>query len=64
MNLTSNISVVTNIAAPIMPVMITCTGVISARSAWLSARLRTPKKDQNTVLKTRSGDAFPGLPGC
>jgi hypothetical protein len=63
MNLTSNISVATNIAAPMMPAMITCTGVILAKSASLSARLRTPKKDQNTVLNTRSGDAFPGLAG-
>ena len=64
MNLTSNISVVTNIAAPITPATITCTGVILARSAWLSARVRTPKKDQNTVLNTRSNGAFAGLPGC
>ncbi len=64
MNLTSRISVATNSAAPTMPAMITCTGVMRSKSARLSARLRTPKKDQNTVLKTRSGDAFPGLSGC
>lgn len=67
MNLTSNTSVVTKITAPTMPAMTTCTGVMFAMSSWLSTFLRTPKKDQNTVLNTRKSGVpavFARSAGC